>query len=90
MNNFRKGNLNSSVNSSKPGHVLDNAVWHSHLPAEGGQEHHHLDGIDIVGNYHQLNFLLLDKGGHVVDSRGYNRSYFLNVKCVISAIKQIV
>jgi hypothetical protein len=35
-----------SANSSKPGLVLDNAVWDSHLPAEGGKEH--LDGVDIV------------------------------------------
>ena len=28
----------------------------------------HLNGVDIVGDNHELSFLLLDEGGHSVDA----------------------
>merc|ERR1719290_741441 len=58
----------ASAHSTQPGLVLDNAVWNSHLPAEGWQEHHQLNGVNIVGDDHKLGLLLLDKSGHGVDS----------------------
>ena len=39
-----------------------------HLPAEGWKEHHQLNGVDIVGDHHQLSFLILDIVGHIIDS----------------------
>ena len=33
-----------------PGLVLDNAVWNSHLPAEGWQEHHQLRKDQMLSN----------------------------------------
>ena len=63
-----------SANSSKPRLVLDNAVWDSHLAAKGGQEHDHLNGVDVIGDDNQLSFLLLNKGGNIVDSMTDNWS----------------
>ena len=63
-----------SANSSKPRLVLHNAVWDSHLTAEGGQEHDHLNGVDVIGDDNQLSFLLLNKGGNIVDSMTDNWS----------------
>ena len=49
-----------SANSSKPRLVLDNAVWDSHLTAESGEEHNHLDGVNVIRDNHELGFLLLN------------------------------
>jgi len=48
--------------------VLDDAVWHLHLPAQSGQEQNDLDGVDVTGNDDQLRFLLLNEGGDGVDA----------------------
>merc|ERR1712020_358252 len=45
-----------------------NAVRDSHLPAEGGQEHDQLNGVDVVSDHHKLSLLLLNQGGHSVDA----------------------
>merc|ERR1719452_440252 len=71
-----------SAHSSEPGLVLDNAVWDSHLTAEGGEEHDHLDGVNVVGDDHKLGFLLLNQGAHIVNTMTDNwsplgRSIFL-------------
>jgi len=55
-------------NATETSLVLDDAVWHLHLSAQGGQEQNDLNGIDITGNDNQLRFLLLDEGGDGVDS----------------------
>ena len=55
----------------------DNPVWDSHLPAECRKEHHQLD---IDGDHHQLCFLLIDEGGHIIvfvtENRGPKRYIF--------------
>ena len=38
-----------------PGLVLDNAVWNSHLPAEGWQEHHQLRKDQMLSNFPTTN-----------------------------------
>merc|ERR1719427_809991 len=64
----------ASAHSAKPGLVLDNAVGDSHLPAEGWQEHDKLNGVNIIGDHHKLSFLLLNQGGHSVDTMADNGS----------------
>merc|ERR1719427_223990 len=64
----------ASAHSAKPGLVLDNAVGDSHLPAEGWQEHDKLNGVNIIGDHHKLSFLLLNQGGHSVDTMADNCS----------------
>merc|ERR1719430_894839 len=62
------------AHSAKPGLVLDDAVRHSHLSAEGGQKHDQLNGIDVVGDHHKLSLLLLNQGGHGVDTMANDSS----------------
>mmetsp|Transcript_10891 Transcript_10891/g.32635 ORF Transcript_10891/g.32635 Transcript_10891/m.32635 type:complete len:281 (+) Transcript_10891:387-1229(+) len=54
--------------SSQAGLALDDAVRHAHLLAEGGQPHHQLDGVHVVGDGHQLGLTVLHQGGDVVDT----------------------
>merc|ERR1719219_1621563 len=56
------------ADTSQPGLILHNAIRNSHLATQGGEEHHHLDGVDIVSDHHQLGFLLLHKCSHVINS----------------------
>jgi len=55
-------------NAAETSLVLDDAVWHLHLSAQGGQKQNDLNRIDITGNDNQLRFLLFDEGGDGVDS----------------------
>jgi len=57
-----------SCDTSQPSLVLDDAVWHSHLAAQGGKEQNKLDGIDIVSDDDKLGLFLLDQFGDVVNS----------------------
>jgi hypothetical protein len=50
----------SPDNTAEASLVLDNAIWDSHLTAEGRQEQNQLNGIHIVGNKDQLGLLLLN------------------------------
>ena len=50
------------------GFSTEEAEGNSLLPAEGGQEDDHLDWIDVVGDDDQLGSVLLNKGGHVVET----------------------
>ena len=45
---------------TEPGLALDDAVGHAHLTAEGRQEQHDLQRVDVVGDHHQLSLLLLN------------------------------
>merc|ERR1719297_446578 len=63
-----------SANSSETRFVLDNAVWDSHLSAQSWKEHDHLNGIHIIGDDHQLSFLLLNEGGDGVDAVSHDWS----------------
>jgi len=54
--------------ATQPRLVLDNAVGHAHLTAQGGQEQNKLQRIDVIGNDDELGFLLLHEGGHGVDA----------------------
>ena len=38
------------------------------LSAEQGHPEHELNGVDVVGDDHQLGLLLLNEGGHVVQT----------------------
>lgn len=44
------------------------AVGNPTLAAEGGQEDHHFDGVDIVGNHNELSAVLFDQLGDVVQA----------------------
>ena len=46
--------------------ALDNAVWDTHFAAQGRKEKHQLKRINIMSNYHQLSFLLLNQLGNGV------------------------
>merc|ERR1719188_2951248 len=50
------------------------AVWDSHLPAQSWKEHNQLNGIHIIGDDHQLSFLLLNESGDGVDSVSHHGS----------------
>ena len=54
--------------STESGLTLDDGVGDTHLVAEGGEPHHQLEGIHIIGNEHQLGLLLLDQLGDVVQT----------------------
>lgn len=53
---------------SECGLSLDEAVRDVELPAEVGQPDDQLNGVDVVGNDHQLGLLLLDELGDMVES----------------------
>merc|ERR1719385_15650 len=55
-------------NASQPGLVLDDAVWDTHLAAQGGKEQHHLNWLDITGDGDEFGPLLLDEGCDGVNS----------------------
>ncbi|MEJ1277466.1 hypothetical protein NN561_008383 [Cricetulus griseus] len=59
--------------SSQRGFSLDDAVGDPHLPTRGRQEDYQLNGVYIVGDYHQLSLLVLHQGGDCVDSCSKNR-----------------
>lgn len=48
--------------------VLDDAVWNVLGSAESGQESHHFDWLDIVGDDDELGFTFFNEGGHVVQT----------------------
>jgi len=48
--------------------VLDDAVGHAHLSAQGGQEQNNLNGLDIAGDGDELGSLLLNQSGDGVDA----------------------
>jgi hypothetical protein len=47
---------------------LDEAIGDSLLSAESGEEHHHLEGVDVVGDNDELGLAFFDEGGHVVET----------------------
>jgi len=53
---------------TKVGLSTDEAVWDTTLSAESGEEAHHLDGVNVVGNDNELGGLLLNECGDVVES----------------------
>ena len=50
------------------GFSTEEAEGNALLPAEGGQEDDHLDWVDIMGDDNQLGLVLLNEGGHVVET----------------------
>lgn len=52
----------------KTGLALDDDIWNSHLPAQGGEEHHKLDGVDIMGDDDERCLLGFDEGHNVVET----------------------
>jgi len=55
---------------SEAGSALDNAVWHVHLSAEGGEVDYDFDGVDVVSDHDELSLLSLDQLDDLVDSAG--------------------
>ena len=50
------------------GFTAEEAEGNSLLPAEGGQEDDHLNGVDVVGDDNELGPVLLYEGGHMVQA----------------------
>lgn len=48
--------------------ALHKAIGDVHFPAESWQPHHQLNGVDIVGNDHNLGLSLFDELGDVVET----------------------
>lgn len=48
--------------------ALDDRIGDTHLAAQGGQEHHQLDRVHVVGDQHQSGFLVLDQSHYVVQA----------------------
>jgi len=53
---------------AKTGFTLDNDVGDTHLAAEGGEEHHELDGVDVVCDDDKRGLLCFDEGDAVVQA----------------------
>ena len=53
---------------AKVGLATHEAVRHTLLSAESRQEDDHLDGVDVVGDHNELGLVLLNEGGHVVET----------------------
>lgn len=53
---------------------LKDAERNIHLTAKSRQPHNEFDGVHIVSNDHKLCFLLLDKGGDVLEAELKDRS----------------
>ena len=51
------------------GLALDDAVRDVHLAAQSGEPHNELDGVDVVGDDHELGELLLDEVRDVVEAK---------------------
>ena len=75
----KAGGCLPSAHSSKPGLVLDNAVWDSHLPAQSWQEHHQLKQYLIESQQKYMIRIWLSevvKSGHPVDQvKRFKASY---------------
>lgn len=54
--------------------ALHDAVRDAHLAAEGGQPHHQLNGVHVVGDDDERRLLLLDERSHVLESELDNLS----------------
>jgi len=50
------------------GLAADEAEGNTLLTAESGKVDNHLDGVNVVGNNDHLGLVLLDEGGHVVET----------------------
>ena len=48
--------------------ALDDAIRHTHLAAQSGQEDYQLNGINVVGDEHQRCLLVLDQTDNVVEA----------------------
>mmetsp|Transcript_9036 Transcript_9036/g.16403 ORF Transcript_9036/g.16403 Transcript_9036/m.16403 type:complete len:302 (+) Transcript_9036:369-1274(+) len=59
--------------------VLDDAVRHVHLAAEGRQPNNELDRVDVRRDDHELRLLLLNKRGHVLEAELDSASRALGV-----------
>jgi len=69
--NFLKGDYSSGLlvnNGAKTGLALDNDIRDTHLSAEGWEENHKLNGIDIVGNGDKRSLLGFNKSNNVVQA----------------------
>lgn len=53
---------------TEPGLALHNGVGDTHLAAEGREEDHQLNGVNVVGNQDKGSLLVLDKANHVVET----------------------
>lgn len=70
---------------SQPGLALNNGIWHAHLTAQGRQEHHQLDRVDVVGDQHECGLLVLNQAHNVVQSI-LGSVWFLLARCMVSLI----
>jgi len=55
------------------GFTLDNAVWDSHLFAQGWKAENDLNWFNIVGNDDKLSFLLLNHAGNGLDTASQHK-----------------
>lgn len=53
---------------TEPGLALDDGVWDTHLAAEGGEEDHQLNGVNVVGDQDEGSLLVLDEANNVVET----------------------
>jgi len=53
---------------AKVGLAADEAVGDARLAAKGGEEDHHLDGVDVVGDHNELGTVLLNELGDVIEA----------------------
>ena len=66
-----QGNASGSLEVDKLAKVglsADEAEGNSLLSAEGGQVNNKLDWVNVVGDDNELGLVLLDEGGHVVET----------------------
>jgi len=71
--NVGEGNTGASLavnETSKTCLALNDAVWNSHLSAQGWQEDDDLNGLDVMGNDNELSLFLLYHANNSVDSAG--------------------
>jgi hypothetical protein len=54
--------------SSETGLALYNGVWHTHLPAESGQEDNELNRVNIVGDEDESGLLGFNESDNVVET----------------------
>lgn len=71
LSDFGEGDAGGSLGVdelSESSLTLDEAIWNSLGLAEGWEENNYLNWVNIVSNHDQFGLLLLNEGGHVVQS----------------------
>jgi len=68
---------------AETGFTLDDDIWHTHLPAESGDEDDELDGVDVVGDHYERGLLGFDERDTVVQAV-FNEEGFLGLLLFLS------